>query len=386
MAISGPPEAVAEGSDAVFTATLSNLVSGEVTAEWYGQSAASGDNAEMSDYGSVYGPSGYPRGSFTIPANTLTHTFTVPVNDDNLAEPAEVFSIVIGVISAPGFASDTISSDTMSGGARAFATIAASDSITVNLSGPGGVFEGRTTRAYTVSLSGGAPTANLTVNFATADGTAEAGSDYTSQSGTLTFTPDDHADKTFTVQTASDTLEEGDETFTVAPESATGGGGPAPVLGTSSVTTTIRNLAVPPGQPAGLSAQLDDAVTGLSLTWDAPADGGAPTGYQILRRAPATETDLIVIADDTGSTDTAFTDTTATPRTKYVYRVKARNAAGLGQISLPAYVTTQNRGAQNRRAEALRQSSDKGATRPDLAQGAIAVEGLPAATTGSAYG
>ena len=75
-------------------------------------------------------------------------------------------------------------------------TIAASDPITVSLSGPASVEEGSETADYTVSLSGGTPTADLTVDYATADGTAEAGSDYTAKSGTLTFTAADHADKT----------------------------------------------------------------------------------------------------------------------------------------------------------------------------------------------
>ena len=51
--------------------------------------------------------------------------------------------------------------------------------------------EGEATGNYTVSLSpsGVTPTADLTVSYATADGTATAGSDYTdTKSGTLTFT------------------------------------------------------------------------------------------------------------------------------------------------------------------------------------------------------
>ena len=55
----------------------------------------------------------------------------------------------------------------------------------VNLSGPTEVDEGDATTAYTVSLSpsGVIPTSNLTVSYATADGTATAGSDYTTKSG-----------------------------------------------------------------------------------------------------------------------------------------------------------------------------------------------------------
>ena len=41
---------------------------------------------------------------------------------------------------------------------------------------------------FRVTLSN-ASSENVTVNFATADGTASAGSDYTARIGTLTFTP-----------------------------------------------------------------------------------------------------------------------------------------------------------------------------------------------------
>ena len=340
LSISGPSGKVEEGGDAVFDATLSNLVSSEITVEWRGQSPDCCDFAEPSDYGSGHVEGRYPRGSFTIPANTLRHTFTIPVNDDDLAEPEERFAILIGVISGAGLAPDAISAPSNTFAARAFATIAASDSITVNLSGPATVDEGGEAAAYTVSLAGEAPVGDLTVNYATSDGTAEAGADYGAESGTLTFTPDDYADKTFTVQITDDTLEEGDETFNVVLSSASGGGGRAPVLGTSSVTTTIRSVAPvsAPGRPSGLSAQVDASGIAIALTWEAPADGSTLSGYQVLRRAPATEANFVVLADDTGSTETAYTDTTATPKTSYVYRVRAVNAHGESQTSKPAQV------------------------------------------------
>ena len=59
----------------------------------------------------------------------------------------------------------------------------------MNIGGPSTVDEGDATSNYTVSLSpsGVKPTADLTVSYATADGTASS-SDYTAKSGTLTFT------------------------------------------------------------------------------------------------------------------------------------------------------------------------------------------------------
>ena len=115
--------------------------------------------------------------------------------------------------------------------------------------------EGDTTTAYTVSLSpsGVKPTADLTVSYTTANGTATAGSDYTAKSGTLTFSSTAAGPQTFTVQTTEDTIDEGTgETFTVTISSPSGGGGPAPSLGTSTVTTTITDD--------------DDAPTGITLS------------------------------------------------------------------------------------------------------------------------
>ena len=368
MRISGPSEEVPEGSDAVFTATLSNLVSREITVEWRGQSPDCCDFAEPADYGSGHVKGRYPRGSFTIPANTLKHTFSIPVVDDNLAEPAERFAILIGEISGAGLAPDSITASAKTREARGFATIAASDGITVNLSGPAAVDEDSGTAVYTVSLSGGVPIGNITVSYASADGTAQAGSDYTSTSGTLRFTPANHADQTITVQISDDELEEPHETFRVALTGVSGGGGHTPALGTSSATTTIRGdapvpvsvvpaivpekvpeeapaaVTSPPGRPRNLSVAPPASDTGSStvtftLTWEAPAGGGAPSGYRILRRAPATEPNFTVLANNTGSTDTTYADTTAVPKVSYVYRVRAVNAAGEGRNSLPAQIT-----------------------------------------------
>ena len=55
----------------------------------------------------------------------------------------------------------------------------------------------------------------MSVNFATADGTATAGSDYTGEIGTLNWANGDTADKTFTVPITNDDRDEPNETFTV---------------------------------------------------------------------------------------------------------------------------------------------------------------------------
>jgi hypothetical protein len=72
---------------------------------------------------------------------------------------------------------------------------------------------GTTPADFTVALNGpsGKP---ITIDWATKDGTATAGSDYTSGSGTLSFAPGETT-KTITLPVLGDTATEPDETFTV---------------------------------------------------------------------------------------------------------------------------------------------------------------------------
>ncbi len=102
-----------------------------------------------------------------------------------------------------------------------------------------------------------------------------------------------------------------------------------------------------PAAPTGLiaSSVAHDSVT---LSWDDPVDSTI-TGYQVLRlsrdgaeyRDGLGAAEFVVIVDDTGSPDTTYTDTSVTPRTRYVYRVKAKNPQGLSEVSSPANGETQ---------------------------------------------
>ena len=98
----------------------------------------------------------------------------------------------------------------------------------------------------TVNRTGGTDGA-VTVGYATANGSASAGSDYTATSGTLNWAAGDGADKTITVPITSDTVDEPNETFTVTLSNATGGAS----LGTSSVTVTITDDDQPPPPDGG---------------------------------------------------------------------------------------------------------------------------------------
>ena len=72
---------------------------------------------------------------------------------------------------------------------------------------------------------------------------------------------------------------------------------------------------------------------GIALRWEAPDDDSV-TGYHIVRRRPELgETKLMPYVEDTGSTATAYTDADVEVGVRYVYRVKAVNAVGIGPRS-----------------------------------------------------
>ena len=126
--------------------------------------------------------------------------------------------------------------------------------------------------SFVVSLSSPAPAGGVTVDYATADGSATAPSDYAAASGTLSFAPGETS-KTVAVAVHGDTAFEGDETFTLrlsgAGATVTDGQG----------TATIRNDDVErTGTPA-------PGVADLRVT--AALDSAAPlvAGHEVSYRA-----------------------------------------------------------------------------------------------------
>src|SRR4029450_7597360 len=94
---------------------------------------------------------------------------------------------------------------------------------------------GQSAFRFTVALDT-PQSAPVTVEFATADGTASAPSDYAANTGTVTFAPGETA-KTVTVQVNGDTRKEPDETFSVNLSNAAGNA----TLADGHATGTIAN-------------------------------------------------------------------------------------------------------------------------------------------------
>ena len=222
--VAGSAAMVAEGSNAVFTVTLSG---GTSTAPVVVRYETSGTATPATDYTA-------PSGSLTIAAGVATGTVTIATLTDTVLDPGETLGLRLTGLSGGGGSSSlgtTVSAET---------TITDSGAVTVGFSAASAsVDEGRAA-TLTVSLSG-AVSDDVTVKWKTVDGTAGS-ADYTTQAATALTIAAGATSKTVTVRTTLDYLAEGSETFTASLEADNTNPLPAGVsLGTSSATVTIAD-------------------------------------------------------------------------------------------------------------------------------------------------
>ena len=206
-----------DAGSAVFSVTLSEQSAETVTVRY---TTLDGTAEAESDYTAT-------NGTLTFLANETGKTIAVAVLDDSDVEGDETFLVRL---SSPrnatlrdGEGTATIAAN--DGGAPSLPTLSIDD---VEVSEDAG------SAVFRVTLSGQS-SATVTVGYATLDGTAEAGSDYTATNGTLTFEPGETR-KIISVPVLDDSDVEGAETFTGRlsdPRNAT--------LGDPEATATIRD-------------------------------------------------------------------------------------------------------------------------------------------------
>jgi hypothetical protein len=127
--------------------------------------------------------------------------------------------------------------------------------------------------SFTVLLTN-ANGSTVSVDRATADGTALAGSDYTAATTTLTFTPG-QTSKTVVVTLADDALAEDDETFTLNLSNATGGLEIADAQGTGTILNDDADPSV-----SVAAASIDEGDTGTT-TLSLPVTLSGPSGREV---------------------------------------------------------------------------------------------------------
>jgi C1A family cysteine protease len=198
-------------SNASVSITVSRI-NGSDGAVSVGYSTSSGTAVAGQDYTTASGILNFADGE-------TSKTFSVTVLDDSDVELNESVNLIL---------SGPTDGATLGSPASAVLTITDND-----IPQPGQIQFGSSN--YSVNEAGGSVTLTVTrsggsdgsvsVTYATNDGTAAAGSDYTAVSGTITFTDGDTNPKTFSIAIQNDGLIEGSETVNLTLSSPTGGAG-----------------------------------------------------------------------------------------------------------------------------------------------------------------
>lgn len=268
------PEGDAGTSDATFAVTLSVASGKTVTVNYQtidGTAKAGGDYT------------GQPSATLTIPPGVFTQNIAVPVIGDTVPEDNENFFVNL---SSPNNA--TILDGQGQG------TIQDNDAQPLISISDAGTTEGTTgnTATFVVALS--MPSGRVvTVNYATADGTALGGSDYAPASGSISFPPN-VTSETIAVPVNADGVAEGTEFFFVNLTGANNsviadGQAIGTIVDGAGPTISIDNLFI--GEPASGTR---DAIFSVRLSSPSPidvavdfatADGSATAGLDYQARA-----------------------------------------------------------------------------------------------------
>lgn len=188
---------------ATFAVTLSTAATSAVTVNY---ATANGTATVGSDYVAT-------SGALTFAAGQTTKAIAVTINGDTTIEPNETFVVNLSAASGATIA-DAQGIGTITNDDAALPALSIDD-VTVTEGN-----SGSTTATFTVTLSA-ASASPVTLNYATANGTATAGSDYIATSGTLIFAAG-QVTKTIAVTIEGDTTLEADETYFIDLSAATG--------------------------------------------------------------------------------------------------------------------------------------------------------------------
>jgi Ca2+-binding RTX toxin-like protein len=212
--------------------------------------------------------------SVTFAAGSSTAIVTVTPTNDTIFEATE--TAILTLATGTGYTVSTTN--------RA-ATVNITDNDlqpTINLSANQTIVEGNTNPqnvSYTVTLSNGSTQA-ITVQYATANGTAIAGLDYTSTSGTLTFNPG-VTSQVINIPILNDSLNEANETFTLNLTTATNATLGAAITTTTTITDTLS---------ASVTTTLPGGVENLTLTGTTAINGTGNANNNVLQGNSANNT------------------------------------------------------------------------------------------------
>ena len=255
-AVSVSDASAAEGDAVAFTVSLSAASSRQVTVDY----ATSGGTATSgTDFTAQ-------SGTLTFAANETSKTVSVATTDDSVDEEDETFTLTL---SSPANATlgDATATGTINDNDESLPAVSVSDASAA---------EGDAV-VFAVSLSA-ASSRRVTVAYATSGGTATSGTDFTAESGTLTFAANETS-KTVSVATTDDSVDEEDETFTLtlsSPANAT--------LGDATATGTINDNDDDDAAPLTASfSNMPASHTGAEFTFGLAFSENVELSYVTLR-------------------------------------------------------------------------------------------------------
>ncbi|WP_187602861.1 Calx-beta domain-containing protein, partial [Microcystis aeruginosa] len=269
-------------TNAVFTVSLSSAASTVVSVDY---ATANGTATAGTDYTAI------PPTTLTFNPGETSKTITVPVNGDNQVELNETFFLNLSNLQANG--SNVTLADNQGQG-----TINNDDSASIAITDVT-ITEGNsgtTNAVFTVTLSNAVDTA-VTVNYATADGTATTtDNDYTAIAATPLIFNAGETSKTITVAVNGDTKVESNETFFV---------------NLSNLQTNGRNVTLADNQGQGTILNDDTSVT-LAVSPSSVTEDGTTNLVYTFTRSGVT-TDALTVNYTVEGTATNGTDYTSIP-------------------------------------------------------------------------
>ena len=204
------------GAALAFEVTLAPAATGTVTVDY---ATHDGTARAGEDYTAR-------RGTLEFAAGETSKTVSVPVTDDEADDDGETLTLALTAAKGAAVAEATATGTIRDAGPAALPALSVADAEASE--------EDDAALSFAVTLDRAA-TVTVTVDYATSDGTATAGEDYTDTSGTLEFAAGETS-KTVSVPITADSTEEADETLTLTLSSPTNA-----TLGTAAATGTIRD-------------------------------------------------------------------------------------------------------------------------------------------------
>lgn len=223
--------------------------------------------------GTASAPGDYAQASGTLQwadGDSTAKSFSVSISNTTPFSGTRAFDVVLSaptgaVIGSPGTATVSINGDAPAG----TIALAASSASVAQSAGSVTISVNRT------SGSNGA----VTVSYATSDGTAVAGSDYTAASGTLSWASGDATAKSFTVPISQATAFSGNKSFNVSLSNVTGGAS----LGTPSslIVTITGSASAASGSPQLSQSSYSVLQSAGSLSVTVNRTGGSSGAFSV---------------------------------------------------------------------------------------------------------